>query len=478
MTRNVVALTPRIPDARGVLAGLYSGGPDLRVASSGEGAVVHLRSHDGQWVATVEVPLLLQVPGEVRRLLGTGAEADAPVWWTEVRATASVSEAGRLAGSMAGRLTSLLGGSTWPTEAAHTDVVVLPSTEDGAPGPNPLGVDVLTRRAAVVLQDRPVIAATTWLTDLLQSTTSTDRELQIVTPFTSRLTLPTRTLLTNLPARWVVHDTEGGYYDGLSGAVLHWHEGRFAPATAPEGHTPIADAFHAHPSTTGEQQLHLSIRTSHPATDGLLLSGALEAAWRILTGAPPAGWATAEPVNLPWSPRQLTELARTRARKGVPTWLIAVGSTDRPAMATCRIVHTPAGIEEHITLASGHTADQPPPLDALPELAETLATRHNLASMLTQLRPARTDLTTPPHHEPPPVPLSFTLGPDAIRTIGRTHAEAIHQPRPTRLGPAARPALHYALGDATDPTAWRHLQRLNEHLRRRPQAHEGAPTSP
>ncbi|GGW54349.1 DUF6177 family protein [Streptomyces xantholiticus] len=464
MTQDVIALTPAMPDAHTMLAGLYAGGPDLRVGSSGGGAVVHLHTHDGQWVATVEVPLLLQVEGEVRRLLGTGAGAEAPVWWTEVRATAAVSEAGRLAGSMAGRLTSLLGGSTWPAEAAHTDVVVLPSNEDGASDPYPLGVDVLTRRAAVVLQDRPVIAATTWLTDLLQTSISTGRELQIVTPFTSRLTLPTRTLLTNVPARWVVHDTEGGYYDGLSGAVLHWHEGRFAPATTPEGHTPIADAFQADPSTTGEQQLHLSIRTTHPATDGLLLGGALEAAWQTLTGAPPAGWATAEPVNLPWSPRQLTELARTRAQKGAPTWLIAVGSTDRPAMATCRIVHTPAGIEEHITLASGHTTGQPPLLDALPELAETLASRHNLASMLAHLRPARADLTTPPHHEPPPVPLSFTLGPDAIRAMGRTHAEAMHQPRPTRLGPAARPALYYALGDGTDPTAWRHLQRLNQHL--------------
>lgn len=41
-------------------------------------------------------------------------------------------------------------------------------------------------------------------------------------------------------------------------------------------------------------------------------------------------------------------------------------------------------------------------MDALPDLAESLATGHNLATMISQLRTARADLTTPAHHEPPP----------------------------------------------------------------------------
>ncbi|MGW7468619.1 DUF6177 family protein [Streptomyces xantholiticus] len=74
---------------------------------------------------------------------------------------------------------------------------------------------------------------------------------------------------------------------------------------------------------------------------------------------------------------------------------------------------------------------------------------------------------TPPHHEPPPVPLSFTLGPDAAHTIGRAHAESVQHPRPTRLGPATRTALHYPLGNGTDPTSWHHLHHLNNHLKSR-----------
>ncbi|MFD9106956.1 DUF6177 family protein [Streptomyces bottropensis] len=450
-----------MPDARTFLAGLYAGGPELVVDSGSEGGVVRLRTADGRPLVSVEVPVLVQVPGEAARLLDVDA-TDTPLWWTEVRAVTAEPEAAHLAGSVAGRLTAVLGGMTWPPSAGHTEVVQVPV--DGADSPD--SVDVLTDRAAVVFQERPVVAATTWLTDLLRSSVEAGRELQIVTPPETRLTLPTRTILTGLPARWVVRDPAGGFYDGLTGAVVHWQEGRFAPVRNADGGSQTLDAFNSPTGAApeGERQMLLSIRTAHPATGDLLLGGALESAWEALTGAPPAGWSTSEPVNLPWSRRQLTELARTRTQKSAPTWLITVGAPDRPAIATLRIVRTPAGVEEHITLAFGHTADQPPPLGALPALAETLATRHNLASMLTHLRSARADLTTPPHREELPIPVSFTLGPDAVRAVGHELAESAPQSLPAHLGPAARPALHYALGDGSEAVAWQHLKQLNGHL--------------
>ncbi|MGX5181863.1 DUF6177 family protein [Streptomyces avermitilis] len=179
MTQDVIALTPKMPEMRTLLAGLYAGGPELRVDSVSEGAAIRLCASDGRPVATVEVPLLLRVPGETSRLLGAGVRAEAPTWWTEVRATTAFEEAGRLAGSVAGRLTTVLGGTTWPPEAAHTDVVPIPSHgyephgyEAPVDADHPLDVDidvdVLTEQAAVVIQDRPVAAATTWLTELLR----------------------------------------------------------------------------------------------------------------------------------------------------------------------------------------------------------------------------------------------------------------------------------------------------------------------
>jgi hypothetical protein len=270
-------------------------------------------------------------------------------------------------------------------------------------------------------------------------------------------------VLERTPARWVVRHPENDYYDGLSGAVLSWHDGRFTPAA--DSGPRIADAFQPPPGTSGERQLLLSIRTIHPAHERLLLGGALEDASQTLTGAPPAGWATAEPVNVPWSPRQLTDLARSRARRSQPTWAVAVGATDRPAIATLRIAHTREGVEEHITLALGYAADETAPIELLPELAESLSARHNLATMIGELRAARADLTAPAHYEPPPIPVSLTLGPDTVVELGISRARhALPDNAPTPLGPAGRPALHYPLGDGTDPAAWQHLQLINEYL--------------
>ncbi|MEV3990030.1 DUF6177 family protein [Streptomyces sp. NPDC049837] len=75
-----------------------------------------------------------------------------------------------------------------------------------------------------------------------------------------------------------------------------------------------------------------------------------------------------------------------------------------------------------------------------------------LVSMLTHLRAARADLSAAPHHEPLPIPFSFT--------IGRAHAEPYEPLRPARLVPA----LHYTLGDGTEPAAWQRLHQLNNHL--------------
>lgn len=464
MTKDVIALTPKMPDLNTLLAGLYAGGPDLGVNTTADGAVVQLCAPDGRPLVSIEAPILVQVPGETARLLDRSI-IDGPVWWTEARASTAVADAGRLAGSFAGRLATALGGTVWPPEAATTDVVPLTTDISAVPVPATAtpAVDVLTTSTAVVIQDRPLIPLTSWLADALRTASATDRALQIVTPPTARLTLPTRSALRGLPNRWVVQHPEHGYYDGLSGAVLHWKNGTFTPVRDANGTTQVADVFKA-VTDTGERQLLLSLRTRHAADEDLVLGPALETAFRHLTGAPPIGWSTAEPVNLPWSTRELTDLARARAPG--PTWLIALGSLDRPALATLRVVRTPAGVEEDIILTLGYGKDEQPPVHALEALVTELATEHGLVMLLTTLRTARRDLTVPPHFEPPPIPVAFTLGPDETRRIGSEQAEYLAQcPPPVRLGPTAGPALHYHLGDGTDPRAWTTVQHLNQQVR-------------
>ncbi|MDX2731604.1 MULTISPECIES: DUF6177 family protein [Streptomyces] len=470
MTKDVIALTRRMPDPLTVLAGLLSGGPDKLVETVGEDAVVRLCDEEGRPLVSVEAPLLVQVAGEAERLLGATAPA-VPFWWTEARATTGIEEAERLAGTFAARLISLAGGSAWPPEAARSVAVVKTDGVSVAPTPAAAqpAIDALTDKVAVVIQDRPVVAMTAWLSDAFRATADAELGLQIVTSPGTTLSPAVRNSLTGWPSRWVVQDERDGYYDGLSGAVLRWQNGMFATveaadATPDDPRTPVAASFKEF-TDTGERQLAISFRTVHPADDRLVLGGALEAVWRELTGNPPAGWGTAEPANLPWSLRQLTDVAHDRSP--APTWVVVVGSPDRPGLATVRISRTTGGVEEDVTLAFGYGAGEEPPVDALPRVAEILATRHHLQSMLIQIRKARRDLAVPPRFEGPGVPVAFVLGAEEVREMpgDRARRTPLSEP-PVQLGPKTRPALYYPLpGDPSDLSGWQDFERLVRHLK-------------
>ncbi|MFE4647382.1 DUF6177 family protein [Streptomyces sp. NPDC056707] len=470
MTKDVIALTRRMPDPLTVLAGLLSGGPDKLVETVGEDAVVRLCDEEGRPLVSVEAPLLVQVAGEAERLLGATAPA-VPFWWTEARATTGIEEAERLAGTFAARLISLAGGSAWPPEAARSVAVVKTDGVSVAPTPAAAqpAIDALTDKVAVVIQDRPVVAMTAWLSDAFRATADAELGLQIVTSPGTTLSPAVRNSLTGWPSRWVVQDERDGYYDGLSGAVLRWQNGMFAPveaadATPDDPRTPVAASFKEF-ADTGERQLAISFRTVHSADDRLVLGGALEAVWRELTGNPPAGWGTAEPANLPWSLRQLTDVAHDRSP--APTWVVVVGGPDRPGLATVRISRTTGGVEEDVTLAFGYGAGEEPPVDALPRVAEILATRHHLQSMLIQIRKARRDLAVPPRFEGPGVPVAFVLGAEEVREMpgDRARRTPLSEP-PVQLGPKTRPALYYPLpGDPSDLSGWQDFERLMRHLK-------------
>ncbi|WP_328926891.1 DUF6177 family protein [Streptomyces sp. NBC_00190] len=470
MTKDVIALTPRMPEPWTVLAGLLSGGPDKLVDTTGEGAVVQLCDEQGRPLVSVEAPLLVQVEGEAERLLGA-TPPRVPFWWTEARATTGVPEAERLAGTFAARIASLGGGSAWPPDAARSVAVVQSEGISVAPAPAAAqpAVDVLTGNVAVVIMDRPVVAMTAWLSDAYRAAAAAERGLQVVTPPGTKLSPAVLANMPGWPSRWVVQDGRDGYYDGMSGAVLRWQEGMFAAVVPPDAteddpRVPVAATFQE-VAATGERQLALTFRTIHPADERLVLGGALETVWRELTGEPPAGWGTAEPANLPWSPGRLTDVAFTRAPE--PTWFVVVGSPGRPGLATVRISRTKAGVEEDVTLAFGYGADEQPPLEALHRVAEALVTRHRLQSMLVQLRKARRDLLVPPRFEGPGVPLAFVLGSEEVRRMPDDRARRTPlAEQPLRLGPKARPAYYYPLpGNPSDLSGWSVFEQLMRHLK-------------
>lgn len=472
MTKDVIVLTERMPDNWTMLAGLLAGGPDLELRTAGNDAVIQLCDGAGRPLVSIEAPFLVRVPGEAARLLGDGApEQDGPVWWVEARASTAVEEAEKVAGIFAGRLAHRLQGQVWPPDAVPAAGIGAPVTADGiAPAPVPAAaqpaVDVLTDQVAVVLQDRPVAAMTTWLSDALAAALTSGRGMQLVTPAHTRLSLPTSSLLIGPGTRWVVQDGRGGYYDGRSGAVLRWHDGAFTTVEAPEEGTPVHPAFQRIPATD-ERQLLLSLHLRHPADDRLVLGGALETVCRALTGSPPSGWGTAEPAPHPWSRHRLTE--RAQERSPAPTWFVAVGDPRaRPAIATLTVSRTTGGVEEQLTFAAGYGPDETLPLGGLTGLAGRLVREHRLVSLSAQVRVGRRDLTVPAHLQAPPVPVGFALGSDEVREIGAAHARrAPIAEKPVELGPTAAPALYFPLGDGTSGSAWTVFEGLVRHLRPR-----------
>ncbi|MFJ4435000.1 DUF6177 family protein [Streptomyces sp. NPDC088923] len=459
MTRDVIALTAAPPDRATLLAGLFAGGPDLRLDTTARSAVTQLCAPDGRPLVAIEASALVRVPAEVRRLLGVAPEG--PVWWTEARASTAVPEAYALARSFAGRLVTVLGGTVWPPDALTTDVVPLRTDIAAVPVPDTgiPAVDVLTPRALVVMQDRPVVPLSTWLADALRHAADSGRALQLVTPPASRLTLPLRTALRGLPHRWVVRDERRGLYDGLSGVRLRWSGGAFGPDLDERGAAILVEPFRE-PVAGAVRQLVLQVRTRHHPDAELLLGGALEALFRRLTGAAPQGWGTAEPAGNPWSRRQLTELARARAPR--PTLLTVVGAG---ALATVRVLRTREGVEEDVTVVVGEggaggaeggrdEGGRGAGPDAVDEVARELHARHGLLSLLASYRTGRADLTVPARFEPPPVPVRLVVPEDSARTGAGLPASA-------RLGAGAGAGRLYRLGDGSDAVAaWRALERV------------------
>jgi hypothetical protein len=119
VTRDVVALLSAVPEVADVAAALRAAGERFGVRPAAEGAVVQLCDDQGRPLVSIEVPVLVRVPGEVERLLGgrvAGAPAP-PLWWVETRAPSGREGAERLGRRFAETLAERCHGVVWPSEA-------------------------------------------------------------------------------------------------------------------------------------------------------------------------------------------------------------------------------------------------------------------------------------------------------------------------------------------------------------------------
>jgi hypothetical protein len=132
MTYDLVALVDGRPSSDDVLAGLTAAGEALGVRAVSGGAVVQLCGEDNLPLVSIELPLLIQVPGEVERMLGTAVgTVETPAWWVEIRATAR-DGAREVAEKYATTLINRLGGKVWTSAGVETAANETPqSTNEG-----------------------------------------------------------------------------------------------------------------------------------------------------------------------------------------------------------------------------------------------------------------------------------------------------------------------------------------------------------
>ncbi|WP_427892982.1 hypothetical protein ACQHIV_08820 [Kribbella sp. GL6] len=123
MTYDLVALVDGRPTGDDLLAGLAAAGSELGVRAVSGGAVIQLCDDDDDPLVSIEMPLLIQVPGEVERMLGPSVgQVPTPAWWVEIRAS-SLDGARELAEKYADTLVGRLGGRVWSPEDTEPAVL-------------------------------------------------------------------------------------------------------------------------------------------------------------------------------------------------------------------------------------------------------------------------------------------------------------------------------------------------------------------
>jgi hypothetical protein len=116
MSCDIVVLARNEPDVPTVVDGMLAFGEQVR-ARELDGGVTHLYDSEDRLLVSIEAPVLVNVPGEVERMLGSGP-IGLPVWWVDVRAAADPPDAERVARRFADDLSRWKGGVVWTGEGS------------------------------------------------------------------------------------------------------------------------------------------------------------------------------------------------------------------------------------------------------------------------------------------------------------------------------------------------------------------------
>ncbi|WP_106402376.1 DUF6177 family protein [Actinocorallia populi] len=245
--------------------------------------------------------------------------------------------------------------------------------------------DVLTAKASVLLQDRAVVPLLGWMAP-------EGRALQVVTPPTSRLTLPLSLALMGADDRWVVADGTV-FYDGLTGHYLRWDGECFSPDPQAPGHAP---GFTARSETAVGGQLFLTMESRVP--QGEPLAGALAQVCQAVLGYPPTGWGRTEPAGMRWDRARFTEELGSRPGRAVVVCSAGM-------VASTSVMPLPDGSHlEQSTVVIGFADPSTVPV---PQMSGIVAKLPGVTAASAQVRFGRPDLTVEPRWTGAPVPIQL-----------------------------------------------------------------------
>jgi hypothetical protein len=320
------------------------------------------------------------------------------------------------------------------------------------------GVDLITEKVAVVMQDRPVVGMSAWLSDALTSAKMSGRDLQLVTPKGSALTWPVRsTLFKGIYSKWVVTGDDGEYFDGVNGVRLKWDGDQFiarSPAKPGEQNSDIHPDYVVQEEPFG--QLQFTVRVRHKPVESLVLGRVAEQLFTATTGSGPAGWSTSEPVTQPWSPEALTEYCRDRAPD--PTWLILAGQPGaefKPSFGTLDVRRTKSGVDETVTLAVTQEGMDFPNVNKVGEWIDEIADDFELISAMVMGSYGEADGTYRPRFVGMACPIGVAAGNEAVRASSVAEMVKVDGiSKALAIGPAHTPAIWYPIGDGRNPRDW------------------------
>ncbi len=330
------------------------------------------------------------------------------------------------------------------------------------------GVDLITEKVAVVMQDRPVVGMSAWLSDAVASAETAGRAVQLVTPRTSRITWPVRSTLFSTPfSKWVVTGDDGEYFDGLNGVRLQWNGDLFiarSPAVHGEQNSDVHPDFVVQEQPFG--QLQLTVRVRHKPVASIVLGRVAERLFTAASGAGPAGWSTSEPVTQPWSTEALTEYCRGRAPQ--PTWLVLAGAPGpevRPSVGTLATRRTRSGLDETVTLAVAQPGPELPDVQRIGAWVDEIADHFELVSAMAVGSYGAADGTYEPRFLGMACPIGVAAGNEAVRASGLEKMLKIEGiSRALAIGPAHTPAVWYPIGDGRSPRDWQTYANLMKKL--------------